>query len=340
MKNAITNFTHRAFEQAKPSGNLLFIVLMLVLFQACKKDGLEDLTSTQITFPKNLSDYHIYQGSLSDLKPASEYVPYKLGSTLFTDFAEKQRLIKLPEGTQMEQIDDDNPAFPDGTVIAKTFYYYHDKRAPAKGKRIIETRLLVKQHGSWNAADYLWNKAQTDAQLIEDGLNTTVNFVNERGEPKVFAYRVPNNRECVTCHSSNDKLIPIGTKLRNLNIETATEWGTINQLSHFENLGMLKGFNPAVLSDTPDFHDTNLPVEDRARGYLDINCGHCHNPGGFAAKTDLFLNYEIEMEASNIAGNKDNIVSKLESGTMPYLGTSVVDEAGVQLIKQYLETLP
>jgi len=29
-----------------------------------------------------------------------------------------------------------------------------------------------------------------------------------------------------------------------------------------------------------DWRDTHQPLDARARAYLDINCGHCHNPKG------------------------------------------------------------
>lgn len=42
-----------------------------------------------------------------------------IGTTgLFTDYAEKQRLIKLPEGYKLTAVSDELPYFPDGTIVA------------------------------------------------------------------------------------------------------------------------------------------------------------------------------------------------------------------------------
>ena len=321
--------------------NILIVSLLgLLTFSSCQ-DRLSDLPGVQMSFPQQLSGYNIYQGNPSDLIPNPDYHPFELGSTLFADFSEKQRLIKLPAGTQMKKVDQGLPIFPDGTIIVKTFFYYHDKSVPAKGKRIIETRLLVKQGEQWNVATYLWDGSQTDATLVEDGLNTTVHYVDENGARQVLAYRIPSNRECVTCHSSKEELTPIGPKLRNLNVTAETPSGATNQITYFQDLGILDHFDPSTVSAVPNFKNTNLPLNIRARAYLDINCAHCHRKGGFAAASnvDLFFDYEASLEASNIKAYSGDIINQLNSGSMPLLGTSVLDEEGIELIKEYLNTI-
>lgn len=318
---------------------LAWLIISLSTVSSCQLDELSNATEGQMAFPKQLSDYHIYQGVMSDLVPSNDYKLYLLGSTLFTDYANKQRLIKVPAGFKMEKIDDGLPAFPNGTVIIKTFFYYHDKRDTSKGKRVIETRLLVKQDESWHVADYLWNEEQNDATLIEDGLNTTVNYINELGEPKVLAYHIPSNRECATCHSTDNELIPIGPKLRNLNVEIETRSGFVNQIEWLQDLGMLSDFDRNDVTITPDFNDKRFSMAIRTRAYLDANCGHCHNQSGFAADTDIFLDYEHEAQDAELLEWRDDILENMNGGKMPFLGTSVVDTEGIALIKNYLNSL-
>lgn len=318
---------------------LLLFLAGVFLLQSCEREALSDIANDQISFPQNLSDYNIYEGNPNDLVPTAEYHEYKLASALFTDYAEKQRLIKVPAGTQMEKMDNGLPLFPDGTVIVKTFYYFYDKGNPAQGQRVIETRLLVKESGKWNVADYVWNDSQTEATLIEDGLTTTVNYVDEDGEPQVLAYQIPSNRACATCHNLDEQLTPIGPKLRNMNKEIETETGTQNQLAYFQSLNILDPFDHNMVLATPNFEDESLPIETRGRAYLDANCAHCHNDAGFAAEENLFLDYELPYDQTNISNNKWEIGSNMEDGTMPHIGTTVLDTEGIALIQEYVNAL-
>jgi len=318
---------------------LLLNVILLLVFQSCQKDGLSDAADSQMTFLPKLADYNIYKDNLRDLIPNDGFRLYQLGSSLFTDFSEKQRLIKVPSGTQLKFIDNGLPNFPDGTIIVKTFYYFNDKRDASKGKRIIETRLLIKEAGVWNVADYLWNEEQTDATLIEDGINTMVNYINENGQGKVIAYHVPSNRECATCHLKNETIVPIGPKLRNLNLSVETPLGTVNQLSYFQDVDLLEKFDLSTLVATPDYHNPDVSTELRARAYLDINCGHCHKQDGFAADEGLMLSYEVLLDESKIRERKRAIVNHLKEGEMPSLGTTVLDEKGIELIEEFINSL-
>ena len=91
-----------------------------------------------------ISDYKIFAGNPVALTPGNGFQLYELATGLFTDHAEKQRLIKVPAGKKIVAVSDGLPQFPDSTILVKTFYYFNDKRDTLKGKRLIETRLLVK----------------------------------------------------------------------------------------------------------------------------------------------------------------------------------------------------
>ena len=116
-----------------------------------------------VTLLPKISAYNIFTGDPVALTPGNGFQLYELATGLFTDYAEKQRLIKLPAGTAITAIHDGLPQFPDGTILVKTFYYFNDKRNAAAGKRLIETRLLIKNNGLWTAGAYVWNNEQTDA---------------------------------------------------------------------------------------------------------------------------------------------------------------------------------
>lgn len=144
-----------------------------------------------MTFEQSLSAYDLFDATPADLIPGADVHLLELNSVLFSDYAHKQRLVKVPQGTQMARLSDGSIDFPEGTILTKTFYYYHDERDTSLGKRIIETRLLIKESDTWNVATYIWNQAQTDASLELNGLDSEVSWINEDGRNLSTMYHVP-----------------------------------------------------------------------------------------------------------------------------------------------------
>jgi uncharacterized repeat protein (TIGR03806 family) len=322
----------------RPALIFAFAYFFFLSLHACKDDGLKP-TANAIPLNPKLSDYNIFQGEAAALTPSTDFHVYELATELFTDYAEKQRLIKVPTGTTLKVVDGGLPDFPEGTMLVKTFYYYNDKRDPSKGKKIIETRLEIKSNSKWNVGTYLWNEQQTDAALITTGLSKTINWINDKGEGNVIAYHIPSTRECATCHNASDAIIPIGPKFRNMNIEVTRNSAAVNQLTHLYSVRVLEEVDPASIPVLPRWKDSGLALDERARAYLDVNCAHCHNTQGIASGTKLNFAYDTPFESTNIPKRKNAIISKIKSGQMPKLGTSIVHEEGLELIIAYMKSL-
>lgn len=289
-------------------------------------------------FAAKLSAYNIYNGPGS-LAHAANYQLYELATPLFSDHAEKQRLISIPAGTKIKVVNNGLPEFPDSTIIVKTFFYYLDKAGTGKGKKIIETRLLIKHSDKWNAATYLWNKDQTDAALLSAGADIPMNWIDEDGKPQVISYRVPSIVECGMCHQSQGALTLIGPKVRNLNFDITINGANVNQLTHLQNQGLFEPVDPAAHASLPGWENPAFSFAERARAYMDVNCGHCHNHGGLARRSSLNLAYETPLEESQIKHKKKAIGILMLSGAMPLIGTTVVDEKGLRLVQEYLKTI-
>jgi uncharacterized repeat protein (TIGR03806 family) len=317
---------------------LAVATLSILVVNSCEEDGLSPV-SNNIEMSSKLSEYNIFQGDPAELIPSPDFHLYELSTELFTDYAEKQRLIKIPPGYKLTGVDDGLPDFPDGTILVKTFYYYNDTRDHSKGKKIIETRLEIKSNLNWNVSTYLWNEEQTDATLITTGLNKTINWIDQQGRGKVISYHIPSNRECTTCHYSSEKIIPIGPKLRNLNIEVTRNAVAVNQLTHLYNSGILDEIEPASIPSLPGWQSGSYTLEERARAYLDVNCSHCHNSNGVASDARLNFNYETSFGKTDIGDRKNEIVNKMKRGEMPRIGTSLVHEEGLELIRSYINSL-
>lgn len=288
-----------------------------------------------------LSEINLFVGNLEDLNITPRAFKYELNTTLFSDYSHKQRLIALPENTSMEYDDDGLPIFPNNTVIAKTFFYNTDERDLTLGRTIIETRLLIKENDQWKTGDYVWNEAQTEATLDLNGSELPISWIDADGETNNITYEIPSNDDCFTCHASFNKNKPIGPKLRSMNFDI----NGMNQLDQFINNGYLTGVtNTSSIGALPNWEDTSTSLQNRARAYIDMNCAHCHIPGGTCAEqSTLNLAFETPLEESLIDEQSTSIELRvsnyIEGLSMPFIGTTILHDEGVQLILDYLQSL-
>jgi len=311
------------------------LVLLAMFMPGC--DSTPKAISNNMLFHAKLSEYALFKGNMRDLVPADGVVPLQIGSSLFTDYAEKQRLIKVPDGTKLVTTGDGLPIFPDRTLIAKTFYY---SKAGKGVRQIVETRLLFYSAKKWNVATYRWNAAQTDAELLTEGGTVPIDFEDQSGKRRHLEYKIPTQNDCGTCHRSGDELVPLGPQMRNLNVNVKGE--SVNQLTYLVHRGLLAPADFSKITALPDYKDSSLPLAPRARAYLEMNCAHCHRESGTAASTSLNLSYTTPFEKTGIAYNKENMLIRM--GTMgeyhmPKIGTTTVDEEGVRLMKDYIKSL-
>lgn len=341
---------------------LLLPLLAMGLFSAFHNDSPEHLKM-------NLSEFGFFKGKLSDLTPANDRViPYKLNSPLFSDYAEKSRFVVFPEGSSVTFNPDSVLQFPIGTIIIKTFYYSYDQRKPEKGRRLLETRLLVNEPTGWINLPYVWEKDQSDAYLEVAGANMVVDWVDEGGKKHTLDYSSPNMNQCKGCHSRNNVVMPIGPSVRQLNGDyTYPDGRTQNQLARWTELGVLKGMPSSIISvpKIVDWHDKTQSLDERARSYLDANCAHCHSQVGSASTSGLLLEW-TNSDINKMGVNKAPIAAGRGSGNlsydivpghaeksilyyrmastdpgvmMPELARKMVHDEGVQLIKEWINQL-
>jgi uncharacterized repeat protein (TIGR03806 family) len=341
---------------------LIFILLVFFSFNSLH------LSENQASIAKmNLSEYGFFKGNLAEQSPADGVIPYALNTPLFSDYAEKLRFVKLPTSGTVNYNATDVLDFPVGTTIIKTFYYPNDFRDLSKGRRLMETRLLVHEETGWKALEYVWNDEQTDATLEVAGDTKNVTYVYLDGKKRTQQYSVPNLNQCKGCHNREEKMTPIGPSVRQLNGDFTYENTTENQLTHWQKLGLLK--NMPDLQDCPKLAVWNKPetgnLEQRARAWLDINCAHCHNPQGPAMTSGLNLSIHetnptaLGFDKSPVAagrgsGNRDYdivrgnpdksiLVYRMESTDpgimMPEVGRKTTHKEGVALVREWIKSL-
>jgi uncharacterized repeat protein (TIGR03806 family) len=338
--------------------------------------------------PQHLSDWHVLMRRSTRLELNDGVVPYDLNTPLFSDYAHKLRTVWLPPGSTARYSATDAFEFPVGTIISKTFYYPRASGAAAVSRtydssrdfsgtgldlsqvRLIETRLLVRRQEGWVALPYVWNAAQTDAELARTGDELPLELVSADGEHEAFTYVVPNENQCAGCHVTNLKtrsIAPIGLKARHVNRDYAYSGGTENQLAYLTRIGYLSGAPPA--SEAPrnaNWLAPSQPLEARARAYLDVNCGHCHSPTGPANTTALSFDTSTPVDrhlglckppVAAGRGTGDHLfdivpghpeesilpfrMASREPGVMmPEQGRGTVHREGVALIRAWIASLP
>ncbi|WP_240507598.1 hypothetical protein [Winogradskyella aurantia] len=320
------------------------LLLVIGLIVSCSKDdSVSPVPEEPIVaeFRTKLSELNLYTGAMKDLNISSKAFKYQLNTPLFTDYAQKERLIALPEGGRMRFNGEGLPIFPDNTLIAKTFYYNIDNRDVSLGRQIIETRILIKSNGEWTTGNYKWNEEQTDALLDLNGSTVPVTWINDDGISNSINYVIPSDADCFTCHKSYDNITPIGPKLRSLNFEIEGA----NQIQRLLDNDQLFGLdNPNNVNTIVNWEDTSQSLESRARAYFDVNCAHCHIPGGFCEDQSILnLDHSVNLSNSFITERKASILSRVSSYnpgfSMPLIGTTIVHDEGLELIESYLNTL-
>lgn len=244
-----------------------------------------------------LSDYRLFSDSRNPtLAPHAPGVAYQLASELFTDYAIKRRFIFLPENKPMV-LQEDALSLPVGTVLVKSFLLPSDTSdTNVSAARLIETRLLIHRESGWTALPYLWNG--DEAYLAETGADVS-HSMNSTNDTLNFTYHVPSRAECKICHQSAQNglttIAPIGPKPLLLNKAISVNDESINQLTWFASQGLLTGLGEIdSLPQTFAIGDEQQNLTARVKGYLDVNCAHCHKADGFASVSGLRLGFETD----------------------------------------------
>lgn len=281
-------------------------------------------------------------------KPGRGVTPYRLNTPLWSDGAEKLRFVYVPDGRQAKaRPAGDNGGLidlPVGSALIKTFAFTQNGK-----RRLIETRLLLHRAQGWVALPYLWNAEQTEARLAIAGARVPV--TTPAGEP--ISYRVPNKNQCKECHGLAGVVVPIGPKARNLArgwLEAMVAAGRLDRV-------------PEGAAAVPLWEDRGpAPVPAVARGYLDVNCAHCHRPQASASNSGLDLRWEQRdraalgvmkrpVAAGRGAGHLlydvvpgqpgESIMAHRMASTepgvaMPELGKDTVDAEGLAVVRRWI----
>lgn len=299
-----------------------------------------DQDNGPVTGPERLSETGLYS-DLATRTIAPGLFAFAPRYEFWSDGAKKGRWLYLPPGSKIDTSRIDDFVFPVGTKAWKEFRV---------GGTLVETRLLMKvREGAgnkvWWQAAYVWKADGSDAVATTGGAADVLGTTHD----------VPKQDDCFNCHGGVSDVL-IGLSAIQLSDPTA------NGLAALNAAGRLTTSPPASI----DVPGTGI-VKD-ALAYLHANCGHCHNGEDvrLASQSKLRLRLLVEQRTPEQTGAVTTTIGTvmkhtLESGVtdvvvkgspetsglwlrmgrtdlyrMPPAGTEIIDDAGREIIRQWI----
>jgi uncharacterized repeat protein (TIGR03806 family) len=309
--------------------------------------SLQPATGGTDTIPASLVDTGCVDRT-QPTRPSSGLIPYAPNAPFWSDGTAKERWIGLPASAPntISAGTDGDWSFPNGTVLVKSFRL---------NNQLIETRLFMRHpDGTWAGYTYEWNDAQTAATRVTGGKTRTFGT-------QTWVY--PSEAQCLQCHTAAaGSSLGLETAQLNGNFGYPQTGRTANQISTLNTIGVLSPTITGTLPAYPDPYGTAGTVAERARAYLHTNCSQCHRPGGGTPSAmDLRWSATLaQTNACNVAptggalgianalliapGDPDRSVllartNRRDANAMPPIGSTVVDTAGVALLRQWIQGL-
>lgn len=346
--------------------------------ELCTPEGVDPNFGAAEVSCRELAGYNLFADALDPRAGANDGIGYELTSALFTDYASKYRHIFVPDGLQAAYNSQNVLDFPVGTIISKTFTMPNDFLNESAGEVIIETRLLIHRRDGWATLPYIWREDGSGADLTVAGGRRSLEWVHSDGSTRSTEYVIPDANSCKTCHgvtraetgsgvNSETVNLPIGPKARFLNRDRQYGDVTENQLAYMAQQGVLVGLpdDLASINTAPDWEDVSKPLESRAKAYLDINCAHCHSPGGFASNSGMFTEFWREVDVTYgvckppvaagagsgglqyglVPGNANASIAVFRMNSnesnvrMPEIGRSIIHDEAVDLMRTWMNSL-
>jgi hypothetical protein len=306
--------------------------------------------------PELLSETGLFaSGSVTEIDPRN--LPFVPQYPLWSDGATKRRWIRIPEGQAIDARDPDAWQFPAGTRFWKEFSF---------GRR-IETRYMERlADGRYRYATYVWSDDGRDARRAPAASSTQVE--TDGGS----AHEVPSESDCRACHEGRrSPVLGFGAlqlspdRDPNAPHRERVPEGSVD-MAVLAARDLLMGLPERLLREPPRIAG-RTPRERAALGYLFGNCSGCHNAEGPLAS--LGLDFDQRVSASEapralrsavgqpshfampgaehtlrVAPGKPEasalafrMGSRFPASRMPPLGTRLVDDEALELVRDWIE---
>jgi putative heme-binding domain-containing protein len=195
--------------------------------------------------------------------------------------------------------------------------------------------------------------------------------VSDTATPQKRLWQFASRTQCLICHN-NQSQYALAFEPSQLNctekrdqpqLIALTEEGYVRRADKDNKpLPPFDATSLAAESKLADPHDESQPLDTRARAYLHANCGHCHSEhgGGAVALRFGFPTPVGEMKAIDVKPTRGDFglpdsriikpgdpyastlffrMAKHGRDRMPHIGSEQPDEAGLELIAKWIESL-
>ncbi|MEN0062574.1 MAG: hypothetical protein AAGA48_10525 [Myxococcota bacterium] len=282
--------------------------------------------------------------------PLPGLIPYETAHQFWSDGADKERWLALPDGEQITIGEDGVWSFPAGTVIVKQF---------SRSDQPIETRLYVRYFDEWRGYSYAWNATLTDAEYSPQGRIITTG---------TGAWNIPSAQQCVECHT---RAAGITLGLRTEQLATGTYYPSTGRFGHqlvtMAHIGLFTNppSEPESAEALPSRQSPEASTEELARAYLDVNCGSCHRPDSeFQGRSEFDARRTTPLADMGLCSIESDITSfgiedaqliapgdparsiviermtRRGEDAMPPAGSLIADALGLQVVSEWIEDLP
>ena len=303
-------------------------------------------------WPMTLSETGLFENTV-DQKPAAGVLEYDVQAKGWADGASSRRFVALPNRPLANHggIRFRSSLWVDpGGALVKTLYM--------AGKP-VETQVLYNS-GTWQGYTYKWDSEGKKTSLVQEEGET----VQLRGvDGKEQTWRYPSRSECMICHNQRS-LFGIAFTTPQLNKKDSKGPSQMDDWLKMKILRNNRDLKKRQAVKFPDPYDPDSgTLEERARAYLHVNCAHCHYKTGMGGRSTLELEYHTPLsETGMINGTplvgllgepdtklvlpgqaeKSELLARMNrrgAGQMPLFGSHKIDDAGVNLIREWINSL-
>lgn len=303
-------------------------------------------------FPTRLSQTGLFT-SWANQTAAPGVIPFRVNASIWNDHATAERFLALPFESVITNAD--RPwRYPSNAVLVRTVSLEMEKGRPDSALK-IETQVLHFNGDGWGAYSYRWNDDQSDAALVPaEGAEATLKIADpgEPGGTRVQTWRFHARAECLRCHNpwcgAALGFQPENLKAEDLRALAADRFFAVE----------LKAPEKSLVSP----YDAHQPLESRARSYLHINCSPCHRENAGGAVPSV-MNIDLPNDKMHMVDQRPTRgdlalararvinpgapfnsaalfrVSATGRSRMPYIGTRIVDDPGIALLREWIQGL-